>query len=78
MTFGADLDEFVTCHAAFKELKSLLECWAKDAFRDDAYADELVSHLYRWLSSSTQAKLFDPQLHRLVHKLMKKTFFQLL
>lgn len=34
--------------------------------------------MYRWLTSSTQSKLYDPLLHRLVQKLMKKNFFKLL
>lgn len=34
--------------------------------------------MYRWLTSSTQAKLYDPLLQRLVQKLMKKNFFMLL
>ena len=38
----------------------------------------LVSHLYRWISSPAESKLYDPLLHRLVHKLMMKNFFQLL
>ena len=37
-----------------------------------------MSHLYRWISSPAEAKLYDPLLHRLIHKLMKKNFFQLL
>lgn len=44
----------------------------------DQYADMLVSHLYRWISSPAESKLYDPLLHRLIHKLMKKNFFQLL
>ena len=35
-------------------------------------------NVYRWLSSPKTSKLYDPLLHRLVHKLMKKNFFQLL
>ncbi len=53
--------------------------WVKDVFtHSDAYADILVSHLQRWITSPAEAKLYDPLLHRLIHKLMKKNFFQLL
>ena len=37
-----------------------------------------MSNVYRWLSSGIASKMYDPLLHRLVHKLMKKNFFQLL
>jgi DNA polymerase epsilon subunit 1 len=33
--------------------------------------------LYGWLSSS-DSKLYDPMLHRMVHKIMRKVFLQLL
>ena len=46
--------------------------------KDDIYADHLVSSVYRWLSSSKTSKLYDPLLHRLVHKLMTKNFYLLL
>jgi DNA polymerase epsilon subunit 1 len=40
------------------------------------YADMLVDHLYRWISSPT-SRLYDPALHMLVHNLTKKVFIQL-
>lgn len=46
--------------------------------QDDEHADALVSNVYRWLSSPKSSKLYDPLLHRLVHKLMKKNFISLL
>jgi DNA polymerase epsilon subunit 1 len=39
--------------------------------------DTLIAHFYRWISSS-HSKLYDYSLHRLVHGLMKKVFFQLI
>lgn len=76
--FDTDLDEYVTCAAVFKKLRELVNHWLKDVYNNDQYADNLISHLYRWLISSGESKLYDPLLHRLVHKLMKKNFFYLL
>ena len=76
--FDTDLDEYVTCAAVFKKLRDLINLWLRDVMKDDKYADNMVSHLYRWLSSPGEAKLYDPLLHRLVHKLKKKNVFQLL
>jgi len=76
--FDTDLDEYVTCATMFKHLKTVINIWLQDLSRNDVYADALVSHLFRWLSSPAEAKLYDPLLHRLVHKLMKKNFFMLL
>ena len=73
--FDTDLDEFVTCAPVFKKLRELINVWLKDVLNNDQYADNLISHLYRWLSSPADSKLYDPLLHRLVHKLMKKNFF---
>lgn len=72
------MDEFVTCAQAFQKLKDLLLGWNEDICNGDVYANNLSQHLYRWLSSASNSKLYDPLLHRLVHKLMKKAFFQLL
>jgi DNA polymerase epsilon subunit 1 len=77
--FDTDLDEMVTCSAAFKKLKDLVSRWLEDAVQqDDACAQNLISNVYRWLSSSKVSKLYDPLLHRLVHKLMTKNFYLLL
>jgi len=45
---------------------------------EDVYADSLISNMHRWLSSPKVSKLYDPLLHRLVHKLMTKNFYLLL
>ena len=49
--------------------------WLQDIHNEDEYADDLMSNVYRWLSSGIESKMYDPLLHRLVHKLMKKNFF---
>jgi hypothetical protein len=65
--FDTDLDEFVTCKAAFGKLKELCSLWCHDVeHNSDPYADGLLSNFYRWLTSSTEAKMYDPLLHRLV------------
>lgn len=43
---------------------------------ENEVADKLGSQVQRWLSSPT-SKLYDPMLHSLVHKMMKKSFLQL-
>lgn len=68
--FDTDLDEFVTCSAAFKVLKQLASHWVADLANDDVQADNLLSNVYRWLTSSKLSNLYDPLLHRLIHKLM--------
>ena len=76
--FDTDLDEFVTCQAAFHRLKDLMHDWLNDMLRDDMNAELLMSHVYRWITSPNASKLYDPLLHRLIHKLMLKNFYILL
>jgi DNA polymerase epsilon subunit 1 len=76
--FDNDLDEFVTCAGIFKKLRELINLWLKDVLRNDQYADNLITHLFRWLTTPQESKLYDPLLHRLVHKLMKKNFQHLI
>lgn len=38
---------------------------------NNVWADAMLSHLYRWLRSPNSI-LYDPSLHRMIHKLMKK------
>lgn len=76
--FDTDLDEFVTCSASFRKLKELVDSWLKDVMNEDKYADTLISNVQRWLTSAKVSKLYDPLLHRLVHKLMTKSFYILL
>jgi DNA polymerase epsilon subunit 1 len=69
------MDEFVTCSSAFRQLKQLVQKCVNDVMSGDEYADHILSHIYKWISSPTGAKLYDPLLHRLIHKLMQKNFF---
>lgn len=59
-------------------LRSLVGGWLRDAFTTNSVvADELLHHVYR-LISCPEGLLYDPSLHRMVHSLMKATFFRLL
>ena len=69
----------MTCGPAFRKLKELIQAWLDDVVqKEDNFADDLVSSVYRWLTSSKTSKLYDPLLHRLVHRLMGKNFYLLL
>jgi DNA polymerase epsilon subunit 1 len=60
-------------------LKDLVQRWLEDALQhEDPCATSLISNVYRWLSSPKDSKMYDPLIHRLVNKLMRKTFFLLL
>jgi len=66
------------CADAFR----LLRVMVTNVFRDflasrNAFADHLLQHFYRWLSSSSSL-LYDPTLHAMVVNLMHKLFLQLL
>ena len=61
----------------FKKLRALMNLWFDDMSHENPCAEQLLMHIYRWLAAPTGAKLYDPLLHRLVHKLMKKSFYQL-
>lgn len=65
------------CQDAFNTLKSCVTNWLSDTARNKSeVADMLLMHFYRWLRSPSSS-LYDPELHRLVHKLMTKVFRQL-
>ena len=65
-------DDKNACRAALKILCTVVHTWFVDVVRHrNPFADELIAHLYRWLRSSVSS-LYDPSLHRLVHRLMKK------
>ena len=55
-----------------------MKCWVSDlqSFNSDV-APVLIMNAYRWITNPN-AKLYDPLMHRLVHKLMKKSFLKLL
>ena len=68
-------DIFGICMETFKKLKSLLSSWITEIQRGNLYADRLMQHIYRWISSPN-SKLYDPALHRMVHTLMVKVFLR--
>lgn len=70
-------DETTSCVRAFKVLKHLVTGWSIDTMTRGVAADLLVSNFYRWISSP-HSKMYDPALHKLVHKLIKKVYIQLL
>ena len=63
----------------FGILKSMVKCWLLDKIADGSNSPGTIAidHFWRWISS-TAAQLYDPNLHRFVHGLMRKTFIQLL
>jgi len=66
------------CLSAFRILRAMLTHWKNDLGTSEAeFADALMVHFYRWLSSP-RSLLFDPSLQRFVHQLMLKVFLQLL
>lgn len=71
-------DDAVLCFSAFRVLKSMVSALFSDVQEDENYlADVLLMSFYRWLRSS-HAKLYDPSMSRMIYKLMKKVFLQLL
>lgn len=76
-TNAQSFDETTSCVRAFKVLKHLVTGWSIDTMTKGVAADLLVSNFYRWISSP-HSKMYDPALHKLVHKLIKKVYIQLL
>lgn len=73
-----DLDEFSTCSSSFQKLKKLMDSWFVDVSQQKSeQADDLLSQFFRWLTS-TASKLYDPLMHRLVHKMLRTGFQYLL
>ena len=73
-----DIESSETCINSFLKLRSVVGQWLEDVRKDDnMFADVLLSHLYRWLSSS-ESKLFDPQLFNFITHLMQKCFTELI
>jgi DNA polymerase epsilon subunit 1 len=69
-------DESILCARAFRVLKNLVFEISADTV-DFPQATPLVDSVYRWITSP-QSRLYDPALHKLVQKLIKKVFLQLL
>ncbi|KAI9141033.1 DNA polymerase-like protein epsilon [Paraphysoderma sedebokerense] len=69
--------------ALFNILRNMVKGWVStvllSAQKDSpisVYADMMVQHFYRWVTSHN-SKLFDPCLYALVHTMMRKVFMQL-
>jgi len=77
------IDDTSACMASFKILKRLVTNWISDvgatnkADASKEYADRLLMEFYRWLRTPSSL-FYDPLLHRMVHRLMKKVFMQLI
>jgi DNA polymerase epsilon subunit 1 len=66
------------CQDAFNALRNLVNIWLQDTARgSNLVADTMLQHFHRWLRSPS-SMLYDPALHRMVHKMMKKVWMQLL
>jgi len=63
----------------FGILKSMIKTWLLDKIQgdSDSPATLAVDHFWRWISSSA-SHMFDPNIHRFTHSLMRKTFIQML
>lgn len=72
-----DIESFESCTSSFLKLKQVVAQWLDDIKKENWFADVLLSHLYRWLSSG-EAKLYDPQLFNFVNNLMQKCFTELI
>ena len=63
---------FCTIFIFIQILCGLVNGWFHDVSHNcSVHADLLLMHFYRWLRSSISS-LYDPALHRFIHKLMKK------
>lgn len=69
-------DIFVTCMDSFGKLKAMVTSWMAEIQKGNIYADRLMQHIYRWLSSPS-SKMYDPALHRMIHVIMIKIFLRL-
>ena len=66
------------CQDAFNTLKTVVQYWLTDTtVHGNSVADGQLSHFYRWMRSPASL-LYDPALHRMIHKMMKKVWMQLL
>lgn len=63
----------------FGILKTMIKTWLIDKIQGnfESPATVAIDHFWRWISSSA-SHMFDPNIHRFVHGLMRKTFIQML
>ncbi|KAL9963852.1 hypothetical protein ACROYT_G027403 [Oculina patagonica] len=70
-------DEAALCSSAFRILKGMVHSWLHEVSTyENLNADAQLMHFYRWLSSPS-ALLYDPALCRMVQRMMKKLYMQL-
>lgn len=70
-------DEAALCSSAFRILKGMVHSWLHEVSTyENLNADTQLMHFYRWLSSPS-ALLYDPALCRMVQRMMKKLYMQL-
>lgn len=75
-------DETTSSVKSFRILKSLITEWSCDVGKNslqnsESSADLFIAHFYRWVSNP-HSRLYDPVLHKALHSLMKKVFWQLI
>lgn len=71
-------DEAALCSSAFRILKGMVHSWLHEVSTyGNLYADAQLMHFYRWLASPT-ALMYDPALCRMVQRMMKKLYMQLI
>ncbi|KAI9356996.1 hypothetical protein DFJ73DRAFT_213314 [Zopfochytrium polystomum] len=62
----------------FKIIRDMVHEWEHlSAARGDRFASLLLTHLYRWVTS-TSSRMYDPALYIMIHGLMKRVYNQLL
>jgi len=70
-------DEAALCSSAFRIVKGMVHSWLHEVSTyANPYADAQLMHFYRWLSSPA-GLLYDPALCRMVQRMMKKLYMQL-
>eukprot|EP00731_Ephydatia_muelleri_P013509 Em0007g819a len=70
-------DEAALCSSSFKILRGMVHAWLHEvSTNQNYYADLQLQHFYRWIRSPSSL-LYEPGLCRIIHKLMKKLFMQL-
>jgi hypothetical protein len=55
----------------------MVKCWIKDLEGGSEEGDQLLQNLHKWLITRTNA-LYDPFLHGMLTKSMKKVFYYLM
>ncbi|EIW75641.1 DUF1744-domain-containing protein [Coniophora puteana RWD-64-598 SS2] len=73
------LGESQVSSITFGILKSLIKGWLIDKIENDfqSPATLTIDHFWRWVSSSA-SHMYDPNIHRFIHGLMRKTFIQMM